>query len=110
MPALGTLEALLGAMNDLAAEKPRAVHIKGLGDVFIREITVGEIDEQIADTAESKDKRAIARGACRLLCDENGKRLMDPTNADHVSAMARLPVRVLKAINEASEDKDSAGN
>ena len=103
MSALTTLDALLGAMDLVAAEKPRLVKIKGLGDVFIREITIGEIDAQIADTADKKDKRAVARGACRLLADENGTRLLDPDNPDHVDKMARQPLRVLTAINKASE-------
>ena len=105
MAVLGTLEALLGAMDSTAAEKPRSVHIKGLGDVFIREITIGEVDDQIADNAYQKNKRGIARGACRLLSDETGKRLLDPDNDEHVAKMAKLPIRVLTAINKASEDK-----
>jgi hypothetical protein len=102
------LDQLLAAMDNLAVEKPRAVHIKGLGDVHIREITIGEMDEQIADTADKKDKRGVARGACRLLSDENGKRLLDPENVEHVARMAKLPLRVLVAINKASDD--AAGN
>lgn len=103
MSALTTLDALLGAMDGMAAEKPRAVHIKGLGDVFIREITIGEMDAQIEDTADKKNKRGIARGACRLLADEAGNRLLDPENSDHVDRMAKLPIRVLTAIDKASE-------
>lgn len=97
------LEQLLSAMDGMAAEPPRPVHIKGLGDVHIREITIGEMDAQIADTADKKDRRGIARGACRLLCDESGNRLLDPDNAEHVAKMAKLPIRVLVAINEAAD-------
>jgi hypothetical protein len=98
-------EQLLAAMDQLAVEKPRAVHIKGLGDIHIREITVGEIDDQIADNADKKNKRAVARGACRLLCDEDGNRLLDPEDPEDVARMAKQPLRVLVAINKAAEDE-----
>lgn len=112
MSALNTLDALLGAMDTVAAEKPRRVTIAGLGEVFIREITVGEIDAQIDDNADKKNKRGIARGACRLLADENGNQLLNPENPEHVARMAKMPLRVLTAINKASElDKaDDSGN
>ena len=112
MAALETLDALLGAMDGMAATPPRLVKIKNLGDVYIREITIGEIDVQIADTADKKDKRGLARSACRLLCNSSGTRLLDPENAEHVDKMAKLPLRVLTAINEASElDKaEDSGN
>jgi hypothetical protein len=94
-------DELLKAMDAMAAAPPRKIEIKGLGIVHIRDITIGEVDEQIADEADTQKKRGAARGACRLLCDESGKRLLDPDNAEHVKKMAKLPVRVLIAINEA---------
>ncbi len=106
--ALNTLDELLAAMDRVGAEKPRSATIPGMGQVFIREITIGEIDAQMADT-EAKDKRAIARGACRLLANAKGERLMDPDNKQHVDKMAKMPLRVLKAINAAA-DLDKAAD
>lgn len=123
-------EQLLAAMDTVAAEPPRPVSIRGLGDVFIREITIGDVDQQIADrkeaereeakaleegkpiTAEMRRKRSLARGACRLLCDEAGRLLLDPNNPDDVAKMAKLPLRVLNAIDKASEQSpdDKSGN
>lgn len=103
--------ALCAAMDGLAVEKPRPVHIKGLGDVHIREITIGEVDAQIADTEGQKDKRRVARGACRLLADPEGNRLLDPDDAADVDRMAKLPLRVLTAINKAAElEAEAPGN
>lgn len=95
--------ALLAAMDSVAAEKPRLVKIPGLGEVHIREITIGEIDDQIADTEGNKGKRGVARGACRLLADPDGNRLLDPDDETDVEKMARLPLRVLTAINSAND-------
>lgn len=102
------LNELLAAMDGLVkrADKPKAVTIKGLGTVHIREITIGEIDAQIADTKDKDDKLRMARGATRLLCDEHGKRLLDPVNPEHVAKMAQMPLRVLTAINATQEDDE----
>lgn len=101
------LNDLLQRMDTCAAEKPRSVDIRGLGTVFLRSITIGEVDEQIVDEADKKNKSAIARRACRLLCDEEGNRLLDPDNAAHVAKMAKLPIRVLNQINTALLDEES---
>lgn len=102
------LEQLLAAMDGVAVEKPKGpVTIKGLGKVYIREITIGEMDAQIADDEKGKNKTAIARGACRLLSDEDGNRLLDPENPDHVARMAKMPLRVLTAIREAAEEGEA---
>ena len=87
--------------------KPRAVTIKGIGQIHIREISIAEIDAQIAD-GENGSKWSTARGACRLLCDENGERLLDPDDKTHVAKMAKLPLRVLRAINKAAELDEAA--
>lgn len=102
------LQQLLNAMDALAltAEKPRSVDIKGLGLVHVREITIGEIDAQLADTKDKDDKLRMARGATRLLSDENGKRLLDPDNEEHVAKMAKMPLRFLTAINATQEEAE----
>lgn len=93
-------ETLLAAMDAVAAEKPRLVTITGLGEVHIRQITIGEVDAQREDNSDAKNKQKIARGACRLLTDADGKRLLDPDNPDDVARMAKLPLRVLTDINK----------
>jgi hypothetical protein len=100
------LQELLLAMDGLIAEggKPRPVFIKGLGAVHVREITVGEIDAQIEDTSNKANKWKVARGTTRLLCDEHGNRLLDPSNEEHVEKMAKMPLRVLNAINATAEE------
>jgi len=99
-----TLEELFAAMDAAESTPPRLVTIPKFGAVYIREITIGEVDDQIADTSDAKNKRGVARGACRLLCDSTGKRLMDPANEAHVDRMAKQPLRVLQAINKAAEE------
>lgn len=99
---------LIAAMRATASSKPRAVKTKSWGTVFVREVTVAEIDEQTSDTADGKDKNRIARGAARVICDEDGKRLFDPANEADVELLASQPWSLLRAVIR--DVGDSEGN
>lgn len=103
------LKELLAQMDAAITEgrKAKDVTIRGLGKIYVRELTIGEVEDHIRDTETNKGKRGLARGACRLLCDENGKRLLDPDNVEHVAKMAEMPLRALTAINKTQEDDDA---
>lgn len=90
-------------MRAAAAEKPVAVNVPKWGKVYVRQVTVGEIDEQSKDTEAKDDKNRIARGACRVLCDENGTRLFDPNNADDVALLASQPWALLRTVLATSD-------
>lgn len=92
------------ALQASAAQKPRAVFVKGWGEVYLRALTVAEVEEQTADTEAKKDKNRLARSAARLLCDKQGVRLLDPDNADDVALLAKQPWAMLHQILSASED------
>ena len=96
--------ALIAAMEVTAAEKPIAVTVPKWGLVYVRQVTVAEVDEQSADTDAADDKNKIARGACRVLCDETGVRLFDPKSATDVALLARQPWPLLRAVLSASDD------
>jgi hypothetical protein len=91
-------------MQATAAQKPREVFVQGWGTVYIRSLTVAEVEEQSADTANDKDKNRLARSAARLLCDEKGQRLLDPDNAEDVKLLAEQPWKLLRSILNASDD------
>lgn len=93
-----TLDDLMKAMQATASPTPKSVDVPGWGTVYVRELTVGEVQEQ-ADQAEG-DPHKIARAAARLICDEKGKRLFDPANPDHVALIAKQPWRLLRKIVE----------
>lgn len=93
-----------------AAGKPRPVTVAVWGTVFVRDVTVAEVN---ADTAEDEDgvadkkKSSIARRACRVICDEDGTRLYDPKNADDVALLLAQPWSLLQKVLTAA---DSTGN
>lgn len=95
--------ALIAAMQSTAAEKPVAVTVPKWGTVYVRQVTVAEVDEQSADTDAMNDKNKIARGACRVLCDETGARLFDPKSAADVALLASQPWPLLRAVLSASD-------
>ena len=93
-----TRDELIALMQVTAAQKPRAVETKEWGTVYVREVTVAEIDAQQADTDDGDNKNAIARGAARVICDEKGKALFNPKNEHDVALLASQPWSMLRAI------------
>lgn len=94
-----TREELLQAIRATATQTPRAVVVPKWGTVYVRDITVGEVEEQAADT-EGKDKMRFARAAARVLCDEAGTLLFDPNDHEHVALLAKQPWKLLRKVLE----------
>lgn len=102
--------ALIAAMQATAAEKPVAVTVPKWGKVWVRQVTVAEVDAQQADdeAATKDDKNKLARGACRVICDETGARLFDPNKPEDVALLAAQPWALLRKVLAAS-DTEPAG-
>lgn len=90
-------------MQVTAQEKPIAVTVPKWGTVYVRQVTVAEVDEQAADTEDAGNKSRLARGACRVLCDEVGKRLFDPNDKADVALLASQPWPLLRKVLSASD-------
>jgi hypothetical protein len=99
------LKKLLAAMEATANEKPRPVEIPGWGTVYVKSLTVEEADideDQLED--DKKNRARVARGAAKLICDENGNRLLDPNNPDHIRLLKKQPWSLLRKIIAEPED------
>lgn len=96
-------DELVAAMQATAAEKPVAVDVPKWGRIYVRQVTVAEVDEQTKDTDEKEDKFRIARGACRVICDEKGVRMFDPNDKDDVKLVASQPWPLLRKVLAASD-------
>lgn len=102
------VKQLRNAMKETAVPQPKKVSTKKWGDVYLRALTVAEIEEQLADTEETKDKNRFARAAARVICDEKGVRIFDPANLDDIALLASQPWSLLKQVLDASkEDMDA---
>ena len=100
---------LIAAMQATASRKPVAVEVPEWGTVYVRAVTVSEVEDQTADT-ESKDKNRMARGCARVLCDESGKRLFDPDSAEDVALLASQPWPLMRKVLAAAEEVINPGN
>lgn len=97
-----------------ASPKPVPVDTPSWGRVWVRVLTVAEVDEAKADPS---DKQRIARGAARVLCDASGTLIFDPESKNDVAAIATLPWSELRQVLAAAErsssgaiGQDEAGN
>jgi hypothetical protein len=93
----------LAALQATAAVKPKAVDVPGWPTVYVRSITVAEVEAQANDTANKDDKHRIARGAARVMCDADGNRLIDPDNQDEVNLLASQPWALLRKVIDGAE-------
>lgn len=92
-------DALLKAMDATALVKPRPVTIPGWPTVYVRVLTVGEVEDR-PDTPKgtATDKRVLCRGVAEVLCNEKGVRLLDPNNQAHIDRLAKQPFFLLQRI------------
>lgn len=113
---------LVAIMQATATEKPRKITVKGWCDLYIRNLTVAEVDEQSQEKAVVVDENVdpktlspidvmrrnkgyrLARSAARLICDENGNKLFDRDNPDDVALLAAQPWKYLHQVLDASDD------
>lgn len=105
-------EQLITAMKVTASQvaKPRPVTVDGWGTVYIRPLTVADVDlmeepeiTKDADGKIIKDVRRLARSAARLICDEAGKRSFNPDSAEDIELLAAQPWLLLNEIFEAAK-------
>lgn len=93
----------LAALQATAVIKPKPVTVAGWPTVYVRALTVAEVEDQADDTADKQDKHRLARGAARVMCDADGKRLIDPDNQDEVNLLASQPWALLRTVLAAAE-------
>lgn len=93
----------LEALRRTAVIKPKPVDVPGWPRLYVRALTVAEVEAQAEDTADKNDKHRIARGAARVMCDAEGARLVDPDNQDEVNLLASQPWSLLRRVLDGSE-------
>lgn len=81
--------------------------IDGWPQLYVRKQLVDEVEIATDDEPEGapKDKRTLARGAARLICDENGQRLFDPKNEVDVALLGKQSWEMLQQVLAAAEGK-----
>ena len=101
--------AELLARLETAKPKPKAVTIAGLGTMYVLPLTVGDVDTPSPAQSEGEEeKRGIARGLMRILCDEDGNRFPDDPRL--LALLAAQDWAVLKPLSDAATGAADAGN
>lgn len=109
-------EELLAAVDAAAARKPVPVSIKGFPKFWVRDRSVGEVDEQKLNDDKWIKDHTLTAAAALVICDEQGNLLFDPENAKDRELMKKFAGlswgRVAqKIVQAAQEDKElDAGN
>lgn len=110
--------ALMAAMRATAALPPRAVQVPQWGTVYVRALTVADVESAAeksraaaddADGAPRPARSEIARGVARILCDDQGVLLFDPESAADVTFLASQPWALLRRLTRESEQAVEAG-
>jgi hypothetical protein len=97
---------LIKAMQATASLKPRKVFVEGWGDLFVKSLTVAEVQAQQErnQDADVKDKRTLAIGAANIICDENGVLVFDSNKKEDIDLLSMQPWAMLSKVITASSD------
>jgi selenophosphate synthetase-related protein len=95
MSAMNIRDALVAAMQATSATKPRKVETKQWGTVYVREVTVADID---AREERPNDKNRLARAAAEVICDKDGKLLFNADSAEDVKLISAQPWDLLSEL------------
>lgn len=88
-----------------ADPKPTSIEVDGWGTVYVKPLTVGDIESFSVDTDPALK---AARSIARVLCDEAGELIFDPQSAEDLFAINRLPLSAISVINGAVEKMNAS--
>lgn len=91
------------ARLDANRPQPRPAHIKGVGDVFVMPLTVGQVDTVPDEPEGETKKRGVARSIAAALCDEQGVRY--GVTPELVAAIEAQSWEDLQGVRDAIEGK-----
>ena len=86
-------DALRNLLDNLGVEnnKPARVEVPEIGQpVYVRKLTLGEVEQQAAD-AKSGDQSRLAYAVARVLVDDEGTPLYDRDNPDDIAKLLKQP-------------------
>jgi hypothetical protein len=99
-------DELLAAWEAEDAQPLTAVEIKGWPKIYVRSMTVAEVDAQQAVDGGWKKDAKLSIGTATVICDEKGNRLFDPDNEADVKRIGtRSWAKISKALSAAKIDE-----
>lgn len=91
-------EALRAKILATANPKPVPIDLPDWSGAHVRPLLVGDMESFGKD---ADPKLANARNIARVLCTAEGELIFDVTDADDLALIAGLPLKSVKAINDA---------
>jgi hypothetical protein len=86
---------LIAAAKAAAQAKPVPIKLAGIGDAFIRKMTIADLEaaSDICDRVEKNSKLGrntinIAATLCLRICGPEGEPVFDPANDEHILMLA----------------------
>lgn len=87
--------------------KLKPVEVPGWGTVYVRPLTVAQVDLQQQEAKrEGADPLRFARAAARMLCDEHGVLLFDANSKEDLDLLAAQSWDQLRLLLEAEAGGD----
>lgn len=77
------------------------VELEGFGTVYIKPMTVAEIENSVSNPLEGVS--SLARNIATVICDKEGNRLLDPNDKTDVELIASQNWADLKPVRDAME-------
>jgi len=100
--------ALIAAMQATAAAARQPVPVDTpWGKLFVKTFTVADVDRHREANAQSTDKRTLARGVARAVCDEDGNAIFDENSDADVTLIASQPYQKLMSIVRAANSANA---
>jgi hypothetical protein len=94
---------LIQNMKQTANLKPRKIVVEGWGEMYVKALTVADVQAD-QEKGDVQDKRTLAIGAARIICDENGALIFDRANEEDIKLLQSQPWNLLSKVITASGD------
>lgn len=106
--------AIRAAMKAVGERRPKSITLPGVGKLYRRELSVGDVDEarelraELADKHPGLSKRrlAIAIGLAQVLCGPDGVPIFDPANAEDIALLAKVPYEAVRNVTAGDDEGD----
>jgi hypothetical protein len=100
---------LIEAMQKVANAKPMSLTVPGWGKIFIKPLSVKEVQDKKPSALDPESKRTLSIGVANVICDEKGKRVFNPESEEDISLIESQPWPMLNKIISASNEFNGIG-
>jgi hypothetical protein len=101
---------LIAAMKKVASAEPKSLTVPGWGKIYIKPLSVKEVQDKKPSVLDPESKRALAIGVANVICDQKGNRVFNVESDEDVSLIESQPWPMLQKIIDASNAFNGLGD